>query len=107
MQEVFATKKNLIDVTPFTSPARLQGFNESIFSPVLALDGTVEFVAGTTRDIAERMRSAQALLSSEGEQRQSAEQLQVERSRWVVAQQFAKIGSWETDLAAGPGRVRL
>ena len=63
------------------------------------MDGSVEFVVGSTRDISERMRAAEALRKNELEQRQLAVQLEVERSRLVTAQRVAKVGSWETDLA--------
>ena len=43
-------------------------------------------------DITERKRAEEA-------SRHSAEELQVERARLVTAQQVAKVGSWETDLA--------
>ena len=51
------------------------------------------------RDITERKRAAEAMQTSEQEQRQLAENLELERSRLVAAQQVAKVGSWETDLA--------
>jgi len=50
-------------------------------------------------NITDRRRAAEALRSSEREQRQFAEQLQIERSRLIAAQRVAKVGSWETDLA--------
>lgn len=43
--------------------------------------------------------SGEALRKSEQEQRQLAGQLEVERTRLVVAQEVAGVGSWETDLA--------
>ncbi|MDD5176670.1 MAG: EAL domain-containing protein [Sterolibacterium sp.] len=49
-------------------------------------------------NITERKQASDALRTSEREQRQLAEQLELERSRLVAAQQVAKIGSWETDL---------
>jgi two-component system sensor histidine kinase/response regulator len=54
IQQVFETNESLTDETPFTSAAGLVGHYEYVFSPVLASDGTVEFVAGCTRDITER-----------------------------------------------------
>jgi len=57
IQEVFSTKKNLTDETPFTSPAGAAGFYEYIFTPVFGADGAVEAVAGSTRDITTRKHS--------------------------------------------------
>ncbi|MBA3847063.1 MAG: histidine kinase, partial [Planctomycetes bacterium] len=44
------------DVTPFTGADGVTRQHEYIFVPVLAEDGSVEAVAGSTRDITERMR---------------------------------------------------
>ena len=61
IQEVIATKASLTGETPYTSPDGLDGFYEYIFSPAFAADGTVEFVAGSTRDVTERKRMEAAL----------------------------------------------
>ncbi len=55
--EVIATHGTVRDETPFTS-ASGPGYYEYIFAPLLAADGTVEAVAGTTRDITEQKRAA-------------------------------------------------
>jgi len=99
VQEVIETKRSITDETAYTSPSGVAGYYEYIFSPVVATDGTVDFVAGSTRDVTERKRSAEALFASAQEQRQLAVQLDTERYRLVVAQRVAKVGSWETDLA--------
>jgi PAS domain S-box-containing protein len=61
IQQVIDTRQGLKDETPYTSPTGAGGFYEYIFSPVFAADGTVEVVAGSTRDITERKRLALAL----------------------------------------------
>jgi len=83
VREVFETKKVLTDETPYTNPSGATGFYEYIFSPVLAADGTVEVIAGSTRDVTERKRSEaqlrqivaerEGLLSSERSARGEAE----------------------------------
>jgi PAS domain S-box-containing protein len=57
IQEVFETKQNVTDETPFTGADGNAGYYEYVFAPVLASDGTVEFVAGSTRDITERKQA--------------------------------------------------
>ncbi|MBW8365900.1 MAG: PAS domain-containing protein [Rhizobium sp.] len=54
VQEVFASKQRITDETTYTSPAGQHGDYEYIFSPMLAADGSVEYVVGTTRVITER-----------------------------------------------------
>jgi two-component system, sensor histidine kinase and response regulator len=56
VRAVFETKKGLTGETPYTSPSGVDGYYEYIFSPAFGPDGTVEFVAGSTRDITERKR---------------------------------------------------
>ncbi len=56
IQQVITTKKSLRDTTPYTSASGFEGFYEYIFNPVLAADGNVEMVAGSTRDITEYKR---------------------------------------------------
>ncbi|HEX3123236.1 MAG TPA: EAL domain-containing protein, partial [Rhodanobacteraceae bacterium] len=51
-------------------------------------------------DISARRGAQEALQASEHEQRQLAQQLEIERSRLVAAQRVANIGSWETDLSS-------
>ena len=55
--QVFATGQRLSDETEYTSPTGVSGYYEYIFSPVFAPDGTVELVAGSTRDITSRKRA--------------------------------------------------
>jgi len=50
-------------------------------------------------DITDRLASDEALRASEQEQRRLAWELDLERRRLVAAQEVARLGSWETDLA--------
>src|SRR3954469_9431312 len=61
IQQVFETKQPLSDETPYTSPTGKSGYYEYIFAPVFADDGTVEAVAGSTRDITARVHVEQTL----------------------------------------------
>ncbi len=63
IQQVIETGQSLADETPYTSPTGAGGYYEYIFAPVLAADGTVEVVAGSTRDISARKRTEEALRS--------------------------------------------
>jgi PAS domain S-box-containing protein len=65
IEHVFTAKEIVQDETLFTSPAGATGYYEYIFRPVLGVDGTVEVVAGSTRDITERKKSERALRESE------------------------------------------
>ncbi|MDB6169168.1 MAG: domain S-box [Verrucomicrobia bacterium] len=60
LMEVFERGNVITDETAYVSPAGAQGFYEYIFSPVLADDGSVEFVVESTRDVTERKRAADA-----------------------------------------------
>ncbi len=66
IEEVVQTRKTVCDQTPYTSPSGKAGYYEYIFNPVLAPDGTVEAVAGCTRDITTRTNeeSAQRLFAA-------------------------------------------
>jgi PAS domain S-box-containing protein len=61
IQQVIDTRQGLTDETPYTSPTGAGGFYEYIFSPVFAIDGSVEVVAGSTRDVTARKRAADEL----------------------------------------------
>lgn len=65
IQEVVDTKAVVVDETPFTSPTGVTGYYEYIFTPVLDANGSVEVVAGSTRNITERKRIENALQASE------------------------------------------
>jgi PAS domain S-box-containing protein len=76
IQQVIDTRQGIRDETPYTSPTGVEGFYEYIFTPVFAADGTVEVVAGSTRDYTERRRVEEALRSSEAELHKSHEELE-------------------------------
>ena len=65
IEHVFTAKEIVQDETPFTSPTGESGYYEYIFRPVLAADGTVEVVAGSTRNITQRKKSEEALCESQ------------------------------------------
>jgi len=80
VQQVFDTAMPLSDVTEYTSPNGTAGYYEYIFMPVWAADGSVEFVAGSTRDITAHhgafeglQRSEERIRISEGRFRQLAD----------------------------------
>jgi PAS domain S-box-containing protein len=51
IQEVIDTKQMIVDETVYISPEGLYGYYQYIFTPVIDLEGKVEAVAGSTRDI--------------------------------------------------------
>jgi PAS domain S-box-containing protein len=57
IQQVIDSRQPLRDHTPFTGPTGEARDYEYIFVPVLAANGQVESVAGSTRDITERKRN--------------------------------------------------
>ncbi len=59
VQEVIATKSQIIDETPYTGAFGAR-YYEYIFSPVLAPNGSVEAVVGATKDITERKQAEEA-----------------------------------------------
>ncbi|HEX7316484.1 MAG TPA: PAS domain-containing protein [Pyrinomonadaceae bacterium] len=65
IRQVFDTGQGLTDETPYTSPTGAGGYYEYIFRPVFAPDGTVEMVAGSTRDITRRRQAETSLRESE------------------------------------------
>ncbi len=65
IQQVFETGEIVKDETPFTSPLGVEGFYEYIFTPVLNDDGSVDVVAGSTRDVTERKQIETQLRESE------------------------------------------
>ncbi|QEH38830.1 Autoinducer 2 sensor kinase/phosphatase LuxQ [Aquisphaera giovannonii] len=64
VREVLETGRPLRDDTPYTSQFGTRLY-EYIFVPVFAADGSVEAVAGSTRDVTDRTRDAEALRGSE------------------------------------------
>jgi len=78
IQQVFDTKKGLIDETPYTSPTGAGGYYEYIFRPVFDRRENVEAVAGSTRDITEHKRTENQLRLSEEHLRRLAETLETQ-----------------------------
>jgi PAS domain S-box-containing protein len=64
IQQVFTSREALSDETQYIGPTGVIGQYEYIFSPVVAADGTVEAVAGSTRDITERKRTEASLIEA-------------------------------------------
>jgi PAS domain S-box-containing protein len=54
IRQVITTKQPIRGEVPFTGGSGISGVYEYIFTPVLDLDGNVEVIAGTTRDVTER-----------------------------------------------------
>src|SRR3954465_8277758 len=59
--QVPETGRRLSGEPPYTSPTGKSGYYEYIFAPVFAEDGSVEAVAGSTRDITARVRTERTL----------------------------------------------
>jgi PAS domain S-box-containing protein len=68
IQQVVETGHRVVGETPYTSPTGVSGYYEYIFSAISASDGTVEAVAGSTRDVTEQKRVQEALRVSLAEQ---------------------------------------
>jgi PAS domain S-box-containing protein len=66
IQQVIETGQGLADEIPYTSPTGAGGYYEYIFRPVIASDGAIEMVAGSTRDITERRRAEGKFTSNAG-----------------------------------------
>src|SRR5215204_7270097 len=64
IMQVFETGEKVTDETPYTNPAGKTGYYEYIFCPVHRPDGTVEIVAGSTRDISRRKNTEEKLRES-------------------------------------------
>jgi PAS domain S-box-containing protein len=64
IQQVIETRDPVRDQTPYTGPTGETRSYEYIFVPIVAGDGRVEAVAGSTRDITERDRIEKALAAS-------------------------------------------
>ncbi len=76
IQQVFDSKSDLRDETPYTSPTGAGGYYEYIFRPVFGRDGCVEAVAGSTRDITQRKGTEEELRQSQERFRVLAETLE-------------------------------
>ncbi|MEX0653105.1 MAG: PAS domain S-box protein [Phycisphaeraceae bacterium] len=85
IDQVVATGKPVRGEVPFPHHSLGRRIYDYIFVPILGPDGKVVAVAGTTRDVTEARRAAQALRRSE-QQRE-------------VAMDAARMGLWTYDLA--------
>jgi PAS domain S-box-containing protein len=65
VKEVVATRQPVSGETYYTDAAGVEDYHEYIFSPVLAADGTVTAVCGTTRLTTERKRAESLLRQNE------------------------------------------
>lgn len=63
IDQVIATRQPIRGEVPFNGTNGLRVY-EYIFTPVLGLDGEVEAIAGTTRDITERKQAEEGLLAA-------------------------------------------
>ena len=69
VQDVFESRKNVTGETSYTMPGGDESFYEYILSPDIAADGTVEFVAGSTRDVTQRKAGERHLAHMESRYR--------------------------------------
>jgi PAS domain S-box-containing protein len=83
---VVKTRKPVRGVVPFTG-THGRRYYDYIFVPVIGVDGEVEAVAGTTRDVTERHEAEQELRRSE--------------ERFRLTQQAAHLAVWDLDLETG------
>lgn len=74
-RQVFETGETVKAETPYTNSAGIDGYFEYILSPAFAADGTVESVAGTSRNITDRKRVEKALRQSEEQSRNILESI--------------------------------
>jgi PAS domain S-box-containing protein len=65
IQEIIDGKNPVRDHTPYAGASGEIRHYEYIFAPILAADGHVEAVAGSTRDVTEQKEAAEALRKSE------------------------------------------
>ena len=73
IEQVFQTKQPLSDRTSYTSPSGHSGLYDYIFTPVRAADGSIEFVAGSSRDLTAQASALAALPRREDSFRQLAD----------------------------------
>jgi PAS domain S-box-containing protein len=83
--QVIATRQPIKGEVPFkASITGIFGVYEYIFSPVLGPDGTVEFIAGTTRDVTERKHAEEEAIKA--------------RARFDIVREGVQVGFWFCDL---------
>jgi len=89
IRQVVESRQVVRDETRYVSPSGQVGYYEYIFSPIFADDGSVELVAGTTRDITAHKETQHALLEAQ--------------KQLDVALRAGEIGTWLLDVE--PNRV--
>jgi len=101
IRQVFETGKDLTDETAYTSPTGAGGYYEYIFRPVFAKDGSVEAVAGSTRDITRRKQTEEEL-------RQSRERFRIltETLENQVTVRTAELEARNSDVLKQAGQLR-
>jgi len=80
---------------PCHSPTEQRWF----LARVTRFRGLSHHIVVAHENVTERKHALDVLEASEAEQRRLVRQIETERARLVAAQQVAKVGSWETDLA--------
>jgi PAS domain S-box-containing protein len=65
IRQVFDTKQIVVNETYFTMPDGATRYSENILNPFFAVDGSVEFAVGSSRDVTQRKLAEQALRESE------------------------------------------
>jgi PAS domain S-box-containing protein len=96
MQRVFETGKTVTAETLYTNPAGIDDYFEYILSPAFATNGTVEFVAGSSRNISERKAAEverQQLLQQEQSARAVVEQANRHRDEFLAVSSHVSIYS--------------
>jgi len=89
IDQVIATRKPVRGEVPFTGAFGRRNY-DYIFTPVLRPDGSVEAVAGTTRDITEHKQIEEAIARSEAELRRLNETLEGRVAEEVAAREQAQ-----------------
>lgn len=85
--EVIATQQPICGEVAFTGASGISGVYEYIFSPVPGINGEVEYIAGTTRDVTARKRTEEALRESE--------------QRLMLAQRAGGVGVYDWNVETG------
>ncbi len=88
IDEVVATRQPIRGEVAFPHTKLGRRIYDYIFFPIIGLDGEIEAVGGTTRDVTERHRAEQALRESD------------ERLRFTL--EAAEYGHWDLDLTGPP-----